>query len=388
MLRRKLVLCLCLAISFVFTQCTEDTEIPGIDNPNNGGNTGVDISDVVDLPVTPHNYANQALPAHFQTLNNIDNTPNNNRITDEGATLGRVLFYDAKLSANNTVSCASCHTAEAGFSDNLQFSLGFESGETGRNSMGLSNSAYYNNGRFFWDERAATLEIQTLLPIQDGVEMGMTLDALEDKLQNETYYQVLFEDAFGTSEVTSDRISLALSQFVRSMISYRSKYDAGRAQVNNPRDPFPNFTQQENQGKALFFSNRTNCDNCHGTESFVGPNARNNGLDATTTDRGLGAVTGRQQDDGKFKVGSLRNIVLTAPYMHDGRFATLEQVIDHYSTGVQDHPNLDNRLRNNDGSVRLANLNNDERAALVAFLHTLTDNDFINDEKFSNPFEF
>ncbi len=349
-----------------------------------------DLSDVLNLPATHYNYSNPDLPAHFlqgQTAG-IDNTPGNNPVTDEGATLGRVLFYDVKLSANNSVSCASCHVQEDGFSDPDQFSTGFQGGLTGRNSMGLSNARYYDNGRFFWDERAATLEDQVLGPIQDQVEMGMDLDELVVKLQAEEYYGVLFEDAFGDSEVTSDRISLALSQFVRSMVSYESPYDVGLAAVGGDEDDdFPNFTALENRGKDLFFSGRTQCSNCHETHTFSGDQARNNGLDANLTDLGVGAVTGRNQDNGEFKTGSLRNIALTAPYMHDGRFATLRQVVEFYNTGIQDSPELDNRLRGPGGNgVRRMNLSPQEIDALVAFMEALTDENFIRDEKFSNPF--
>jgi len=348
-----------------------------------------DVSDVLNLPATYYNYSNPDLPAHFtqgQTAR-IDNTPGNNPVTNEGATLGRVLFYDVKLSANNTISCASCHVQEAGFSDPDQFSTGFLGGLTGRNSMGLSNARYYDNGRFFWDERAATLEDQVLGPIQDQVEMGMNLDELVVKLQGEEYYQILFEDAFGDNEVTSDRVSLALSQFVRSMVSYESPYDAGLIAAGDEDDDFPNFSALENRGKDLFFSGRTQCSNCHETNTFSGDQARNNGLDANLTDLGVGGVTGRNQDNGEFKTGSLRNIALTAPYMHDGRFQTLREVVEFYNTGIQASPELDNRLRGPGGNgVRRMNLSPQEVDALVAFMETLTDPSFIQDEKFSNPF--
>ena len=333
------------------------------------------------LPDTPYEYANVVLPAHFNTpqLNNIDNTPNNNPITNEGATLGRVLFYDKRLSANNTVACASCHQQANGFSDPATLSRGFEGGLTGRNSMGLANARYFQPGRFFWDERAASLEAQTLMPIQDSVEMGLTLTELENKVATEAYYPPLFEAAFGTPDVSSERISLALAQFVRSMVSSQSKFDQGVA------TNFNNFTPQENLGRQLF-NGRGRCDVCHITAAFVAPNARNNGLDAVSTDNGLGDVTGNPADNGKFKVPSLRNIARTAPYMHDGRFETLAEVIRFYNNGVQNHPNLDPALRGPNGQPRRLNLNPNEQAALVAFLETLTDNNFMTDPKFSNPF--
>lgn len=347
------------------------------------------LGEFIDLPDQPYNYASPALPAFFEDRDNTeqDHTPNTNPITDDGATLGRVLFYDKNLSANNTVSCASCHHQELAFSDDVALSIGFEGGETGRNSMGLSNARFYENGHFFWDERAGSLEEQVLMPIQDAVEMGLTLGELTTKLSNQPYYPVLFEDVYGDDEITSQRISLALSQFVRSIVSYQSKYDEGRAQVNDPDDDFPNFTAIENQGKRLFFSGRTDCSNCHTSDLFVGDEARNNGLDAVLTDIGLGATTGNNRDNGKFKTGSLRNIELTGPYMHDGRFETLREVIQHYNTGIQRSPNLDNRLTRRGGNPVRMNLSNQDVDALVAFLETLTDNQMITDVKYSDPFK-
>ncbi len=338
------------------------------------------------LPSTPFNYANIAIPNFFldNDVQQEDNTPNNNPITDNGATLGRVLFYDTKLSLNNTISCASCHIQENGFSDPNALSTGFDGELTSRNSMGLANARFYENGRFFWDERAATLETQTLIPIQDLVEMGMTLEDLEIKLAQEDYYSTLFTNAFGNATVTSERIALALSQFIRSMVSFESKFDEGLAQTNINND-FPNFTASENRGKDLFMSNQTRCFDCHATNVFVGDAARNNGLDATITDPGVGGITGNNNDLGEFKVPSLRNIALTAPYMHDGRFATLAEVIEHYDNGVQNNPNLDNRLTQGN-NVRRLNLSNADKQALVDFLNTLTDEAFITDEKYSDPF--
>lgn len=341
----------------------------------------------LNLPESPFNYADIPLPDFFlnNELQSEDNTPNNNIITDHGATLGRVLFYDNKLSLNNTISCASCHIQENGFSDPRQFSIGFDGGLTSRNSIGLSNAKFYDNGRFFWDERAPTLEVQSLMPIQDLVEMGMSLRELETKLANEEYYTILFTNAFGDEVITSERIALALSQFIRSIVSYQSKFDDGLAQSQNINNDFPNFTDSENRGKTLFMSNQTRCFDCHATNVFVGDNARNNGLDATITDLGVGDITGNNNDFGAFKVPSLRNIALTAPYMHDGRFGTLEQVIEHYNSGLQNNPNLDNRLTQGN-NVRRLNLSNVDKQALVDFLNTLTDEEFIRNEKYANPF--
>ena len=335
------------------------------------------------LPTTSYNYANITLPSHFNNaqITGADNTPTNNPITNAGATLGRVLFYDKRLSANNTIACASCHLQSNGFSDPAQFSTGFAGGLTGRNSMGLANASYFQSGRFFWDERAATLEAQTLMPIQDSVEMGLTLNQLVTKVSAESYYPPLFAQAFGTPEVTSDRISRALAQFVRSMVSYQSKYDQGV--VTN----FSNFTAQENQGRQIF-NGQGRCDNCHTTDLFIAPEARNNGLELVSTDNGLGIVTGNPADNGKFKVPSLRNIALTGPFMHDGRFTTLAEVVEFYNSEVQAHPNLDRRLRQvgPNGPPRRLNLTQAQKDALVAFMETLTDQAFVSDAKFSDPF--
>lgn len=383
--------------SILLFSCAKDEEfnnddMPGnsTDNPDNGGDTGEIDNNILNLPNTYFNYANINVPDYYenQDVANADNTPGNNPITNAGATLGRVLFYDVNLSANNTISCSSCHSQETSFTDPNQFSTGFEGGLTGRNSMSLANARYYNNGRFFWDERAETLEDQVLMPIQDHIEMGMELTELVPKLQALSYYPTLFDDAFGTPDVTSDRISRALAQFIRSMVSFESKYDEALASINgniNGNTQFPNFTAQENLGYQIFHTNRGNCDSCHGTEANIAPTARNNGMYINYPDNGLGDVTGNQNDNGRFKVPSLRNVALTAPYMHDGTMATLEEVIQHYNNGVQPHPNLDNRLRQGN-QPRQLNLSQQEQQALIAFLHTLTDNSFITDEKYSNPF--
>lgn len=340
-----------------------------------------------NLPAVPFEYVDIDLPAHFTqpvrglgNVANTDNTPVSNPVSNAGATLGRVLFYDKRLSANDSTSCASCHLQEFGFSDPRQFSVGFEGGLTGRNSMSLANARYYDRGRFFWDERAATLEEQVLMPIQDPVEMGLDLDTLEAKLATTSFYPDLFDRAFGTTEVTGERISLALAQFVRSMVSFQSEYDEAFNTNGNP-----NFnavlTPQENLGRQLFFSNGNgpNCDSCHETVAMVSDQPRNNGLDVNTAaDQGAGG--------GEFKAPSLRNIAVTGPYMHDGRFETLEEVVEHYNSGIQPHPSLANQLEDNGQPERL-NLTDAEKAALVAFMETLTDETFLTDPKFSDPFE-
>lgn len=361
-------------------------------NSDAAGSVSSTAAAALTLPASPYNYASPSLPAHLltpQILGQI-NTPPANPITNAGATLGRALFYDKRLSANQTVSCSSCHQAEHGFSDPRQFSIGFDGRATGRNSMGLTNARYYARQNFFWDERAATLEDQVLQPIQNELEMGMSLDLLVTRLAAEPFYQELFTGAFGSSAVTSDRISRALAQFVRSIISGNSKYDQG-VPVN-----FANFTQQERDGRAIFQGGAGGCATCHGSDNFVPGNAIfNNGLENPYLDKGLGEVTGLASDEGFFKVPSLRNIQLTAPYMHDGRFATLEQVVDFYNNGVVNHPNLSPQLRLPAGPPgspppppRRLNLTVAQKAALVAFLKTLTDTAVTTDPKFSDPFRY
>ncbi len=359
------------------------------------------LNQVLNLPATPFNYANMNLPFHYTSdeASNSDNTPENNQITDMGASLGRVLFYDKNLSIDNTVSCASCHEQEAAFSDNAKFSEGLNGQLTRRNSMTIINSRFYENGSFFWDERASTLEEQTLMPIQDHIEMGMDLEQLEIKLQQLDYYPILFKKAFGSSDVSSNKIAQALSQFMRSIVSVNSKFDIGFEAVGFPEDEeqmpdFPNFTAQENLGLDIFYRGRNGatCLYCHGTPQHVNDEAKNNGLSLNYTDKGKGEITGNSSHNGLFKVPSLRNIARTAPYMHDGRFETLMDVVNHYSDNVQDHPNLHFRLKDSDdpspdSNVLRLNLTQAEKEALVAFLHTLTDEEVLTDEKYSDPFK-
>ena len=321
------------------------------------------------------------------------NTQNPN-ITNAGATLGRVLFYDPQLSLNNRISCASCHKQELAFSDGKAASTGFGGKVTPRNSMAIINSGFNNN--LFWDSRVANVGELVTKPIQNHIEMGMEeLANLERKLAAIDYYPALFESAFGTRTITEDRIGSALAQFVCSITTTNSRFDVEQ------RQSFAGFTTMEQMGHDLFFSSRTNCNRCHAAPNFAAPDfaggeygsgggsvfgngndlkgAANNGLDLAYADQGLG--------EGRFRIPSLRNIALTAPYMHDGRFATLEEVINHYDHGIQPHQSLDKNLRNNDGSPKRMNLNPLEKQALIAFLNTLTDETVLTDPRFSDPFK-
>jgi cytochrome c peroxidase len=374
-----------------------------------------DFSNIYNLPETPFNYSNIVFPETFNnsTVQLIENTPNDNPITNDGATLGRVLFYDKNLSINNTIACASCHVQEFGFADPNPTSLGFEGGHTRRNSMNIVNTGFYEPNLFFWDHRANSLEEQVLIPFQDSIEMGMTSEELLNRVSTFDYYKPLFQKAFNNSEVTLDKISKAMAQFVRSIYSFNTKYDAGIEITNNIFEDFPNFTAQENIGKDIFNGKLTpetngTCAFCHifnfenliytaipsedaNQVIFSGTRTDNIGLDEDWAeegvDNGLGEITNIESDNGQFKVPSLRNIAITAPYMHDGRFETLEEVVDHYSNGIKDHQYLsDHMISGASGEPRNLMLTPEEEAALVAFLKTLTDQVMINDEKYSNPF--
>jgi cytochrome c peroxidase len=381
-----------IALSWIFVSCQKEDPQSEVEKV------------VLNLPDIPYDYSTLNLPNHFTrnaqgsplptSVNGTDNTPLDNPITDDGATLGRVLFYDKNLSANSTISCASCHQQSKGFSDDAVLSIGFEGGKSRRHSMTLINARFYQRGRFFWDERAATLEEQVLMPFQDEVEMGMTLDEVVNRVKTQSYYPELFEKAFGSPDVDADKIAKALAQFVRSIVSYSSKYDTGRSMVMNPGANFPNFTSEENLGKNLFFQTIPNgggaCFGCHTTEAFISanPGPQNNGLDAfSDADLGAGEVFRNPIFVGRFKTSSLRNIEMTAPYMHDGRFSTLEEVVEHYNSGIQSHPTLSPALTDPLGNPVRLQFSEAEKSALVAFLKTLTDPGISTEVKWSDPFQ-
>jgi cytochrome c peroxidase len=341
------------------------------------------------LPATAMDYT-VTLPANAP-----DNTPGNNQITNDGATLGRVLFYDRKLSINNQTACASCHDQNKAFADPVSFSTGFDGVKTARNSMSIVNAI--SSAGYFWDHRTTHLEDMVIQPVKHNVEMGMEkIDVLPKKLSLVSYYPVLFKKAFGSEEITKERIAMAMAQFLRSMTAYASKADVtnlmgsgfggGWGQTNDPR-----VTEQEKRGAMLFVS--SGCENCHNGVNLRGWNETdfaNIGLEMNYTDKGMGATD--KNLEGVFKIPSLRNVALTAPYMHDGRFANLKDVIHHYNANVVDHPNLDTRLKENpwgggtNNPPRKLNLTSGDINDLVAFLTTLTDENLVNDPKFSDPF--
>lgn len=391
-----------LILLFVATMMTvnslsckkEDSTTPQQPGPGTEDNGNSPLN----LPATLYDYVNTRnnmppwLLAFMKANPQLDNTPTSNPITNEGATLGRVLFYDKALSINNTIACASCHHQANAFTDIVAQSKGFDGKVTRRNSMPVVNVRFFKDKKMFWDFRAADIETQTLMPILDHIEMGMPdLATLENKLKEITYYPALFKAAFGTTDVTSDKIGKALSQFLRSIVSFNSKYDKG---VQNN---FANFTSAELDG--LHTMQHGFCTECHsdlGTASIgqkttflivdnTGVNTglgSNNGLEENYTDKGFGEITHQPQDQGTFKIPSLRNVALTAPYMHDGRFTTLEQVLNHYASSVKRNPALGTQLR-----VGGSRMSATDQSNVIAFLKTLTDEELIKDVKYSDPFK-
>lgn len=319
-------------------------------------------------------------------------------------TLGRVLFYDKNLSKDRSVSCASCHKQELAFSDDVAFSRGIENRQTDRNSLALGSfedfqSSYgapifKQDGRFFWDERVGTLHEQMEQTIPNAKEMGLGLDELHERLRDIDYVKVLYRKAFSSEIITMDNILLSISQFINSISSRNSPFDRefGFGFSVEVSEPFPGFTPQENLGKELFLEK---CGHCHAfslsmtlANQFQNTKtSANNGLDKNYSDRGVGAITNNPEDYGVFKIPGLRNIELTGPYMHDGRFETLEEVVEFYSSGVQLHDNLDERLTNLDGTPHRTNFTEEEKAAVVAFLKTLTDETITKEVRWSDPFK-
>ncbi len=355
------------------------------------------LSQYLNLPSKPDNYLIK-LPQHLEAQGLFARPVDNDK-----AILGRVLFYDKHLSKDGKISCASCHRQEIAFSDDAPVSRGVFDRVGTRNSIALGSvlnfAAYYGTDLFgssgipfFWDNRAGTASQQNLATMSNPVEMDMSHSDIVSAVSAQPYYRPLFRMAYGDETVTIQRVSEAIANFVNAIGSYRSKFDREAESVigtntwtNRERLDFPGFTAAENRGKKLYLDN---CASCHNAVQGR-PNKlfANNGLDATTTDQGVGGVSKKQNEMGMFKVPLLRNIALTAPYMHDGRFATLEEVIDHYSTGIQAHPNLSLELKQPNGQPRRFNFTAQEKSDLIAFLHTLTDEEMKKDTRFSNPFK-
>jgi cytochrome c peroxidase len=315
--------------------------------------------------------------------------PPDNPLTVQGVRLGRMLFYEKMLSGDNTQSCASCHLQAFAFTDTATLSLGIRGMRGHRNAMSVFNMAWHDN-EFFWDGRAHLLRDQSLRPIQDPLEMDESLDDVVAKLEADKRYRDQFIRAFGDELITPQRIALAMEQFMHTIVSNRSKYDRFlRGEVQ--------LTADEERGRFLFFTefnpffpaqSGADCAHCHGGDNFENDMYMNNGLDDPSgmmLDRGREMVTMNPNDRGKFKVMSLRNIEVTPPYMHDGRFRTLEEVVDHYDHGLHPSPTLDPALDYTRVSGGLQ-LTPSDKVALVAFLRTLTDHAMLTDTTFADPF--
>ncbi|MGG9963865.1 cytochrome-c peroxidase [Ferruginibacter sp. SUN106] len=349
-LKKTFVVAILFSVVVVFLQCSKNhLPLPVVP----------EITVLPQLPAAPFNYID-AYPKFIQdSLAVNDNTPADNGITNDGATLGRVLFYDKHLSKNNTTSCASCHKAETAFSDNAIFSKGFMGGLTTRNSMALLNLRFYKSGKMFWDERAPTLEKLILQPIQNSVELGLTLGELETKVKGLSYYPDLFQKAFGSTQIDSVKIAKAVSQFLRSIVTFKSKYDM-------VKQGLATFTPDEAAGEQLFLTPPAGapagaffCAGCHTPPMFLtsSPIAPFTHIDAN--DHGI-------NNENRFKAGSLRNIALTAPYFHNGDMPTLNSLLN---------------------SFPVHNVPAPDAAKLLAFLQTLTDNSVTTDPRFSDPFK-
>ena len=366
---------------------------------------------------TTIDYNNNDYPSHmqFSITGNVHNPT---------AALGRVLFYDEILSRNSRVSCASCHLQKNAFSDVKVASAGFAMGQTPRNSMALSNLVA-NEWILFWDTRASGLDEQVLMPILNHLEMGnSSLDEVIDRINTLDYYPALFQSAFGSAEITESKMAIAIREFIRALKSYESDFDAANPNVNGGwgGNNVPDFDDPaQRAGFELFGS--MGCANCHNGNNLGGSSSANIGLDEVYTDNGKGGWSSDPEDIGVFKVPSLRNIALTGPYMHDGRFSSLEEVVNHYNSGVKSHPNLDWRLvdisnfdldlddllllgmdpvtiiqdsENSDPALQAflageripqrLNMSDQDKSNLIAFLNSLTDKEYVSDPRFSDPF--
>ena len=385
---KKIIVLASFMLIIIMIACKKDL----IENssPENYSSTPV-------LPTTPYDYT------HSQN--------------DNLATLGRVLFYDKKLSQNNSVACASCHQQEKAFCDNLQFSTGLEDLKTKRNSP----SIFAKQGRMFWDGRASSLSALMLKPIKNHIEMKFdNLGKLAEKISKIDYYPELFNKAFFSTDIDSNRIQMALAEFVSNFTFSNNKFKQSQMTPNA-------LNGIEKAGETVFFG-KGKCAQCHHIDGGGSMNGYgftdmefNIGLDDSYSDNGVGVITGNTNDNGKFMVPSLLNVELTAPYMHDGRFKTLEEVVEHYDSGIKNHPNLSSTLRsfsgtdsvaisnmtqqqillqfdtNHDGIIsdneltafpaQKLNLTTSEKSSLVSFLRTLTDGSILIDKRFSNPFK-
>ena len=398
MLKKLTVICSLLAAVLLFQFCSKS----GDDTTPTPVDPYTAIKAAFGTRIDPDNlanYANQTRPAYI-TKDNSGANP----ITNARATLGRILFYDKNLSIDNSISCGSCHRQKFAFSDTALASRGVASGLTGRHSMRLVNARFAAEVKFFWNERAASLEAQTTQPIQDHAEMGFSgqsgrpgINELITKLSDIGYYKEMFRFVYGNTTITEQRLQECLSQFIRSIQSFDAKYDIGRAQANNDGQPFPNFTPQENNGKDLFLrapvfdptgvrvNGGLGCGGCHRAPEFdIDPNTGNNGI--------IGVLNGTGIDIDNTRAPSLRDLTNTtgqpnSVMMHTGVITSLQAAIGHYGTITLAPGNtrLDPRLRPGGVGQKL-NLTAAEVDAVIAFLKTLSGNAVYTDARWSDPF--
>ncbi len=367
-----------LLLSLLLAACSEE---PG-GGPGNCLGCDPGQSDLIEADYDPQPYSldiPEWLPKPI--------IPEDNPMTEEGVALGRRLFYDPILSVDSSMSCASCHKPELAFTDGRAFSKGVRGVEGRRNAMSLVNLVF-NPNEFFWDGSSGSLEHQVLIPVEDPVELNDSWEHVIEKLRRHDAYPELFREAFGVrlrTEIQRRHVQKAIAQFERTLISGNSRFD----RVVWKNEDW--FTDAEQRGKLLFFLEESQklehpgCSHCHFDPLFTDNRYKNNGLDSVDhlndfNDLGRGEVTGRTFDNGRFRVPTLRNIELTAPYMHDGRFETLEEVLDHYSKGGHG-------VENEDPNIRPFSLSEREKQDLIAFLKTLTDTSFIQNPAFRNPFD-
>lgn len=357
----KLGLVLLVATGLVFKSCRKDPE-------------------VVPKKLTPYKFETKPWYPPLKL-------PVDNPLTEEGVMLGRMLFYDPVLSSDSSLSCSSCHRQSKGFTDGLQFSTGFQGQVGTRNAMALSNLMW--QPRFFWDGRAKTLEQQVLFPIQAHNEMNMNLYDLVNRLRASKRYRPLFEQVFGTGEITPTHVSKALEQFLVTLVSFNAPID----KLYKRTDTLNVISAAALRGLNLFMTpielGGADCFHCHSNVPFFGRtdmegSMANNGLDLVFADKGFGNVTGLETDNGRFKIPSLRNVEFTAPYMHDGRFASLDEVLDFYGSNIQlNSPNLDIAIKVHNKQLGLTD---QQKSDIIEFLKTLSDEEFRTNPKHASPF--
>lgn len=351
-----------LVLAIGFSSCTEEVPMVGED---------------IKLDETPYvlNLLNNTLPPAP--------IPQDNKLTVQKVQLGKMLFFEKKMSLDNKVSCGSCHNQADAFSDTLRVSKGVGGAQGGRQSMAIFNLAWHRN-QFFWDGRANLLRDQALLPIEDENELAENIENVIAKLNAEVKYKNQFIIAFGSEEITSEKMALAMENYMHSIVSDDSKYDRFLSETTQ-------LSESEERGRVLFFAkfdkanpaaSGADCARCHGGGNFANNKYLNNGLDPESKLRDFGRElsTKLESDRGKFKVPSLRNIEKSQPYMHDGRFQTLEQVVEHYNSGIKESPTIDSALRATIQTGLM--LDEQEKADLVNFLKTLTDQTFLTNQEY------